>query len=381
MKRRSPLAVAAFVVLAAGCPRNGGHETRSPASSTRVAGTTDRAAAASQAHSPGSATAHDLALDFDGLDEADEAELADLPSRCDVSAIVETGGSASAASAACARDEEVEREVGANGFRSRAANVQQEARDLDRAGRSEEARATYERAIVLDQSNPDAAASATTLARNHLALLDRAQGNLDAAREHLDWVVATTTDARTLGAAHHNLGLVLLDEGDLDGALASIDHARTLLAAELGAEHAAVATCLHSRGVVLATQDDLEGATTDLEAALAIRNDQLGALHPSTAETLTSLGVVAGRRGVWADALAMHERALGIDTEVLGDQHPTTAVDHAHVGQAMLALGRADDARAQFTAALGILEQTRADDDPERLAVQAWLAATAPADG
>ena len=90
------------------------------------------------------------------------------------------------------------------------------------------------------------------------------------------------------------------------------ERALSISESRLGAEHPATATSLNHLGIVLADQGDLDGARALFERALSIREARLGADHPTTARTLNNLAHCLSNQGDLDGARALLERTLAI---------------------------------------------------------------------
>jgi tetratricopeptide (TPR) repeat protein len=113
---------------------------------------------------------------------------------------------------------------------------------------------------------------------------------------------ALAIDEAHLGADHpitaqdlNNLAVVLRAQGDLEGARSLHERALAIREARLGADHPFTAQDLNNLANVLDAQGDLEGARSLHERALAIREARLGADHPETARSRLNLATVVDR--------------------------------------------------------------------------------------
>lgn len=372
--RRTPLLVAAVAWLAVGCVRPASRASHAPiVEPASIQGSTAADHVRTHPRSRIQIVRPSIAVTI-----AEEGEPAAIPTRCDLRAIATSGGDVEAARLACELEALAEPSV-VLGSNHEAKNLHETGRALHRAGEGLEAQRAYEQAIEADTASDEVEVSATMLAHNHLGLLARDDGDLEAARAHLQQVVDSTDEPGTRAAALHNLGLVQLDAGDVEAAQSSLEASLVLLEEALGPDHGSVGTCNHSLGVVLAERGKLGQAEPHLQRALEIRRDTLGEQHPLTAETLTSLGHLHGRQDRWGEALADQQAALVIDRAVLGEQHPTTAADQANVGEALFALDRREEAAECFERALAILADARPEDDPEVVRLHDWIALTTSA--
>ena len=100
--------------------------------------------------------------------------------------------------------------------------------------------------------------------------------------------------------------------------------ALAILEAAYGPDHPNVARALTNLGLVLGDLAELDGARTLLERSLGIVERRYGANHPVVARTLLDLGIVLHGLGKPAAAREVIERALEIFVRKLGEDHPDT---------------------------------------------------------
>ncbi len=81
---------------------------------------------------------------------------------------------------------------------------------------------------------------------------------------------------------------------------------------------------VNNLGGVLQDMGDLEGARARYERALGIDEGAYGPDHPQVAVSLNNLGGVLVEVGAVKEARARFERALQILRKSLGDRHPNT---------------------------------------------------------
>jgi len=140
------------------------------------------------------------------------------------------------------------------------------------------------------------------------------------------------TLAKNPGAwmAHNNLGLLLMEEGRPEAALA---HYRAAIAAKPDDAFA-----YNNLGHTLATLGRVDEAVTALSEAVRIA--------PGNAEAWSNLGNAHASRQRWADALAAYERALAA--------RPSFADAWSNAANVMLLTGRRDDAIGAYERALAL---------------------------
>ena len=177
----------------------------------------------------------------------------------------------------------------------------------------------------------------TTIARNsdcwmahtHLGLLLMNKGRHDEAMAHLLRALALTPDQADAHAdAHANLGLLLMDTGRYDEAKAHL-----LKALELDPNHA---DAHNNLGIVLVRQGQTEEAIGHYQKALE--------LHPDHAEIHYNLGDLLAKMGQPDQAMAHYQKALAL--------LPDYADAHNNLGRLLAQMDRPGEAIAHFRKAL-----------------------------
>lgn len=192
-------------------------------------------------------------------------------------------------------------------------------RQLQNAGRLEEAKAHFELATALA---PDLLPAHVLLG----ALLS-GQNNLAGARSHLD--EALRIDPNN-AQAHNNLGIVFDQQDDLAGAQFQFE-----LAVRLDPEYA---LAHNNFGIVLAKRGDLALARVHHERAVRI--------NPDFADAHYQLGLTMARQGDLAGAVDHLEQTLRID--------PNQYFAHNSLGAVLVNQGKLSEAKAHFEQALRI---------------------------
>ena len=99
-----------------------------------------------------------------------------------------------------------------------------------------------------------------------------------------------------------------------------------------GPDHPTVGTDLGNLGRVLEDLGDLQGAKANLERALAVHLAVYGPDHPTVGTDLGNLGRVLEDLGDLQGAKANLERALAIARAAYGPDPPIIEVDHQQTG-------------------------------------------------
>ena len=229
-------------------------------------------------------------------------------------------------------------------------------------GDLEGARASFERALRIDEAAFGPHYPNVAIRVNNLGLVKKALGDLEGARASFER--ALRIDEAAFGPHHpnvairvNNLGLVKKAQGDLEGARASYERALRIDEAAFGPHHPNVARDVNNLGLVKKALGDLEGARASYERALRIFEQVLGPDHPNVATLVNNLGEVLRQLGDLEGARASLERALRIDEAAFGPHHPNVATDvNNRMGSVQQALGDLEGARASYERALRIDE-------------------------
>jgi len=297
----------------------------------------------------------------------------------------------------------------------------------NRRGDFARARASYERALALQEQafGPDDVRLAFTL--NGLAIVHLALDELEAAAACHQRALALRRDH--LGAHHpyvamslNNLGVVADRQGRTAEALAYFREALAIKAAILGPEHMELVSSLSNLGslqyrahaheearasferaiaiverseglrsvhlaaplqnlaLVELAQGQLPQAKATLLRALALAEQAHGLAHPELVPTLVNLGEIERRQGNEAAALGYLDRALAVTEASLPPESPVQVEALLVKAAVERNAGRAGAAAALAERALRILEQARAPARRTALARLAWSRALAALD-
>jgi serine/threonine protein kinase/Tfp pilus assembly protein PilF len=226
---------------------------------------------------------------------------------------------------------------------------------------------------------------------DRLGLYDRAAGLL---RDSL--AIRRTfagSDPKALAKTLNELGNVLYDKSDLEGAEKSYREALTLrrrlfgpdsrelaeslnnLAGPLEAQghdaeaealfqealaikrrlpnnERAVATTLRNLSVLRYKKGDLATAQEGLREVVALQRQALGPDHPEVAYTLQDLGVLLDTQGDYAAAEKTYREALELQHKVLGAEHPDIATTLTNLANTINHSGRPEVAEPVYREAL-----------------------------
>ena len=162
----------------------------------------------------------------------------------------------------------------------------------------------------------------------------------------------------------NNLGKVLMDRGELEGALTHVQRALAIHEKVYGPDHPSVSASLNSLGQILILMGNLDEALPHVDRALAIDEKVYGPNHPLVAVSLSNLGQISTSSGNLDLAQRYFRRALAIDEKVYGPDHPSVANRLRNLGQVFAGGGNVDGAIPLFQRALGIYESTYGPDHP-----------------
>jgi tetratricopeptide (TPR) repeat protein len=247
---------------------------------------------------------------------------------------------------------------------------------LDRAaaylrGRAQltQAKDLFERALAIDEAIHEPDDPNLGAAHNNLGGVLMDLGDLPGAKARYEQALAIDEaafgpDHPEAGAVRNNLGSVLQGLGDLVGAKTHFEQALAIDEAASGPDHIDVAIDRNNLGNVLHALGDLAGAKAQLEQALAVFEAAYGPDHPQVATARINLGSVLQDLGDLAGAKTQYERAVAIDEAAYGLDHPEVATDRSNLGSVLKDLGDLAGAKAQLEQALAILQAAYGPDHP-----------------
>ncbi|MCG8371600.1 MAG: serine/threonine-protein kinase [Proteobacteria bacterium] len=221
------------------------------------------------------------------------------------------------------------------------------------------AAAAFEEALAIDRQRD---APAPEIARDlyRLGTLRFSAGDSEQALDLLRDASARLAEA---GATHttryasiqHDVGVMLIQRGELDAARTVLEEVRDARTTLLGDAHPDLATTLKELAGIARQQNASEDAERLYLAALDINEAMLGPSHPETANNLNSLAVFYRGLGDNERALEFGLRALDGATGAYGGSHPTVGLMTVNVGSMQRMLGDLDAAIASVEKGLGIL--------------------------
>jgi tetratricopeptide (TPR) repeat protein len=242
---------------------------------------------------------------------------------------------------------------------------------LQSEGRYADAEQSLRRALVMQRQvlGPAHADIARTL--QDLALVVNDRGHLKEAipmmREALNMQRALNGSQPDPGLALtiDNLGALLDEDGDYDGAEKLYLESLAMRHRLLGDKHPLIALTLGSLAGVRQTKGDLAGAEVMFREALAMEQQTLGEVHPEVANTLNNLAFVQYARGDRPAALANEREALRILRQLFPGDHPEVARFENRIGFWLTEARQYAEADQDLEDALGMRRRLLGDKHPD----------------
>ena len=230
----------------------------------------------------------------------------------------------------------------------------------------EPARTAFEQALAIDR---DRLAPAKDIARDlyRLGTLEFSAGDNELGLDLLRQAAARLDDSDSgnttqYASIRHDIGVMLIQRGELDEARRVLEGAKSLRQRLLGDKHPDLAVTLKELAGIARQQGINDAAERMYLEALAINESMLGSEHPETANNLNSLAVFY--RGLERDELALEYglRALAGASKAYGPGHPTVGLMTVNVGSMQRMLGQLDDALVSTNDGLDILVAALGED-------------------
>ena len=222
-------------------------------------------------------------------------------------------------------------------------------------------KATLTRAVEIGTAargagDPDLAMFVSVLGMAH-----RAVGEYEDARTHLQRALAVrrrhNPEDVNVAKIQHNLGAVLWELGDLEGARAAFQESTRLFEKTLGPAHPIVPNAYEGLGVLLLTSGDYAGAKEIYERTLRLREQVLPAGHPEIGTSYSNLGDLLLVLGDYQGARRSLDRALAIWQKAHGLDHPLLTTALTNLGATLVRLGDPLGARRAFERVVALREK------------------------
>ena len=228
------------------------------------------------------------------------------------------------------------------------------------------ARESFEQALAIDRERiapaPDIARDLYRLGTLEFSAGDNTLG-LDLLRQAAAGLVEADSDNTTQYASiRHDIGVMLIQRGELEDAKSVLEVTRELRQTLLGDEHPDLAVTLKELAGIARQQGDSQAAESLYLAALSINESMLGSEHPETANNLNSLAVFYRGQGQDEVALSYALRALSGASHAYGEAHPTVGLMTVNVGSMQRMLGRLNEAYDSTNRGLVILVDALGED-------------------
>ncbi len=154
-------------------------------------------------------------------------------------------------------------------------------------------------------------------------------------------------ETHTLTAqTQHDLGVIVLQQGDAAAAVALFEKALAARRTLLGDEHPDVADSEFNLGTALRRQGDTERGAVLIADAVAMQRKLLGDAHPLVANGLNSLALLAYAQGEGATAITRLDEALIVARAAYGNHHPAVVAMLNNLAAMQRSIGRHADAEA-----------------------------------
>jgi tetratricopeptide (TPR) repeat protein len=211
---------------------------------------------------------------------------------------------------------------------------------LQNLGELEEAEALARRSVSILGAEGDPSAE-LGIALANLGSVLRDAKDFNGARDTLERAIEVETAARgpddpVVALRLNDLGRVLRERGDLQSAREYLERARNLVVDRTDLEAPRIAPILWNLGEVRRELKDFDGSRQVLEMTLPMVEGWYGPSHPEVAKHSRSLGLTLYEAGHYEEALTLLRRALAIDESAFGSDHPAVAAD-SHALKTVLA--------------------------------------------
>jgi CHAT domain-containing protein/tetratricopeptide (TPR) repeat protein len=241
--------------------------------------------------------------------------------------------------------------------------LDQQAAELHKARRYQEALPLFQRALQIREKALGQEHADTARSLNNLAVLYADMGAYEQALPLAQRAIKIREKA--LGPEHlntarslDNLAELHKDMGVFEQALPLCQRALQIREKALGPEHPDTVRSLGNLAMLHRDMGAYEQALPLAERALWISEKALGPEHPTTAVCLNNLALLHQAMGVYEQALPLHQRAMKIREKALGPEHPDTAGSLNNLATQYQIMGIYERALPLYQQALKIWEKT-----------------------
>ncbi len=216
------------------------------------------------------------------------------------------------------------------------------------------AEALEERQRVLDEGDPDVAASL-----HALGALRHAQGRYDPAQELLEEALRRRrarygAEHASVAEAMNSLARLRLSRGHLSEAESLFTEALAMRRRLYGPAHAAVAESLNDLAAALRVQGRYVEAEKHYRMAHAMNLRVLGPSHLRVAESLNNLAALLQNQGRYDEAEDHARQALALYRRLFGSDHPDVATNLSNLAYILQKKGDFAPAESLYTEALAM---------------------------
>ena len=205
------------------------------------------------------------------------------------------------------------------------------ARSLQSTGKYDHALNMYHNALetferVVGDNHPTTAACYCSIGSVHHAMKNYPE-SIEMYRKALAFYENSTSFNEShfsIGRTYSELGSVLCDNGDMEGAFVMLKKALEIQEGSLAPNHPSLATTYVNMGRALQSTGKYNEAMTMLKKAEAIQLQALPENHPTMAMTYYCIGSLQRAKGDIPRALASYKKCLDSQEKTLGKEHRLT---------------------------------------------------------
>ncbi len=254
-------------------------------------------------------------------------------------------------------------------------------------GRNAEAEKKFREALKLQEalygtSHPAIARTLKDLAR---AVAD--DGDFNAAVPMMQRAVAMQRQLRgnephpDLAEVLNDMGLLLYERGDSEGAEKYYRESLTMNQRLLGDKHPVIANGLENVAMALSDKGDVQGAEALYRQSLAMRRELLGPNHPDVGRTLANLASLQYDRGDTAEALSNMREVLAIYRHAYPADNPEVARVLNGIGSWLTMSGEYPEADRYLQEGFAMRRRLFNDSQPDVASSQVAIAILRVAEG
>lgn len=161
-------------------------------------------------------------------------------------------------------------------------------------------------------------------------------------------------ESASLAASLNNLGLILRNQGDVQGSEEATLRALLVSESVFPSSHEFVATVRTNLAKLYLVQNRLSETILIYEQLLASATEAYGMSHPSTFTAAYNLSDIYRQNRDFDFAESIYVQTIQLHTEVLGELDATLFAPLTSLGNLYLEMGRVEEANAQFAEAAAL---------------------------